>query len=409
MSGPLSDRRDHARRRRRRTSTETGPHAIRLAHLPPDLDAGVSAPCTDATAALAHHRSGVGDRTGTGAALLSTGRYELALAGALLVNVAKVMDAVDGEVARAKHLDSPAGYVADGLCDRLRDTAVITGLGVGAAQDGSDAALAWTLAAAIGYLLFSLCECGYAIPLAGDAAEGDLRREARVSDLAGGAPGGGRHARDGRADCGGVGRPLWLVGAIAVLAPFAIAAKVRRLFAQRPWEGEDAEGEHRVSATRAFAERTFAKGRVSPHRPGGGPPCTDRVRGSRSPRPRRIAQFGTNLVRSVGDAGGDLHPELPAPLPSLHPTRAAGTRSEPDWIGARGHGRSSFPGSGRPGTRRPMRSSAIPRTWWCCSGGARCSVLACASSPGGRIAREREWRSCATTIVRMSASRLGVR
>jgi phosphatidylglycerophosphate synthase len=177
----------------------------------------------------------------SGAVLLGTGRYELALAGALLVNVAKIMDAVDGEVARAKHLDSPAGYVADGLCDRLRDTAVIAGLGVGAWQDGSDAALAWTLAAAIGYLLF------FYVSAAAPSHWREIRRKSDVDEkhafriTAGVRLGAGDTLAMGVLIAAVIDRPLWLVVAIAVLAPFAIAAKVRRLFAQRPWEDEDAE------------------------------------------------------------------------------------------------------------------------------------------------------------------------
>jgi hypothetical protein len=36
------------------------------------------------------------------------------------------------------------------------------------------------------------------------------------------------------------GRPLWLVVAIALLAPVALVVKVRRLFRQQPWEREAA-------------------------------------------------------------------------------------------------------------------------------------------------------------------------
>jgi phosphatidylglycerophosphate synthase len=179
----------------------------------------------------------------SGAVLLSTGRYELALAGALLVNVAKVMDAMDGEVARVKRLDSPAGYVADGLCDRLRDTAVIAGLGIGAARDGSDAALALTLAAVIGYLLFFYVSA---------AAPSHWREVRRASDVdekhafrvtPGVRLGAGDTLAMGVLIAAAIDRPLWLVAAIAILAPFAIAAKVRRLFAQRPWERESPEAD----------------------------------------------------------------------------------------------------------------------------------------------------------------------
>jgi phosphatidylglycerophosphate synthase len=179
----------------------------------------------------------------SGAVLLSTGRYELALAGALLVNVAKVMDAMDGEVARVKRLDSPAGYVADGLCDRLRDTAVIAGLGIGAAHDGSDAALAWTLAAVIGYLLF------FYVSAATPSHWRELRRPSDLDEkhafrvTPGVRLGAGDTLAMGVLIAAAIDRPLWLVAAIAILAPFAIAAKVRRLFAQRPWERESPEAD----------------------------------------------------------------------------------------------------------------------------------------------------------------------
>jgi len=175
----------------------------------------------------------------TGAGLIAMVHTHAALiAGALLANAAKVLDAMDGEVARAKHLDTARGYVADGLCDRLRDTALVVALGVGAARAGHAQALAWTVAAVAGYLAFFYVSA---------AAPSHWREIARDSDLD------EKHAFRIRHDIRlGAGdtlamallvtaladRPLWLVAAIAVLAPLAIAFKVRRLFAQRPWERE---------------------------------------------------------------------------------------------------------------------------------------------------------------------------
>jgi phosphatidylglycerophosphate synthase len=179
----------------------------------------------------------------SGAVLLSTGRYELALAGAVLVNVAKVMDAMDGEVARVKRLDSAAGYVADGLCDRLRDTAVIAGLGIGAARDGSDAALAWTLAAVIGYLLFFYVSAATPSHWREIRRTGDVDEKHAFRVTPGVRLGAGDTLAMGVLIAAAIDRPLWLVAAIAVLAPFAIAVKVRRLFAQRPWERESLEGD----------------------------------------------------------------------------------------------------------------------------------------------------------------------
>jgi phosphatidylglycerophosphate synthase len=173
-----------------------------------------------------------------GAFLLSTGRYGLALAGALLVNVAKVMDAMDGEVARARHLDSAAGYVADGLCDRLRDTAVIVGLGIGASRSGVDGALAWTLAAVAGYLLFFYVSAAAPSHWREIRAASDLDEKHAFRLTSGVRLGAGDTLAIAVLVVAAIDRPIWLVAAIAVLAPLAIAAKVRRLFAQRPWERE---------------------------------------------------------------------------------------------------------------------------------------------------------------------------
>jgi len=54
-----------------------------------------------------------------GAGLIATGTSGLAIAGAVLVNIAKILDAMDGEVARAKGSETSTGYVLDGLSDRL--------------------------------------------------------------------------------------------------------------------------------------------------------------------------------------------------------------------------------------------------------------------------------------------------
>jgi phosphatidylglycerophosphate synthase len=174
-----------------------------------------------------------------GAGLLASGRYAWALAGAGLANLAKLMDAVDGEVARAKHLDSPAGYVADGLADRLRDTAVIVGAGVGAFRHGEPGALAWTLGAAVGYLGFFYVTAAFPSHWREIRSEKDLD-EKHMFRL-------GRTLRLGAGDTlavgllvsAAVGRPLWLVAAVAVLAPLAIILKTRSLFLLRPWEPEE--------------------------------------------------------------------------------------------------------------------------------------------------------------------------
>lgn len=178
-----------------------------------------------------------------GATLLSLGRTVPLLCGAGLVSLAKILDAMDGEVARVRHLDTAAGYVADGLCDRLRDTAVIVGLGLGANMEGSHSALAWTLAAVAGYLGFFYISA---------AAPSHWREVRRPEDLE------EKHAfvigaglRLGAGDTLAVAvllaavaeRPLWLVVAIALTAPVVSAIKVKRLFDLRPWEAQDADGD----------------------------------------------------------------------------------------------------------------------------------------------------------------------
>jgi phosphatidylglycerophosphate synthase len=172
-----------------------------------------------------------------GAGLLAYGRYPTMVAGAVLAAIAKLLDAMDGEVARAKGLDTRAGYVADGLVDRLRDTSVIVGLGVGAYRHGSPLAVWWTLGAVIGYLLFFYVSAAFPAHWREIRSEADLdeKHMFRV----------GRRIRLGAGDTLAVAtlagaiaaRPLWPVIAIACVAPIAVAAKVRRLFVFKPWDG----------------------------------------------------------------------------------------------------------------------------------------------------------------------------
>jgi CDP-L-myo-inositol myo-inositolphosphotransferase len=173
-----------------------------------------------------------------GAALIATGRAGALVAGALLVNAAKVLDAMDGEVARVKHLETAAGYVADGLCDRLRDTVVIIGLGVGAANGGEDAAPWWTMAALAGYLLFFYVSAAAPSHWRELRAPGDLDEKHAFRVTSGIRLGAGDTLAMAVLVVGIAGRPLWLVAAIALLAPLAIVTKVRHLFARRPWEAD---------------------------------------------------------------------------------------------------------------------------------------------------------------------------
>jgi phosphatidylglycerophosphate synthase len=176
-----------------------------------------------------------------GAAMLATGSQALLLGGALLVNVAKLLDAVDGEVARVKGLDTSTGYVLDGLADRLRDTAALVGCGVGALRTGSPAALAWTVGAIVGYLGFFYVSA--AAPShwreVRSASDLDEKHSFRVSGA----------LRLGAGDTLAVlvlvaalaGRPLWVDIAVAAASPAAIALKVRKLLTLRPWDSGEAE------------------------------------------------------------------------------------------------------------------------------------------------------------------------
>jgi phosphatidylglycerophosphate synthase len=171
-----------------------------------------------------------------GASLLAHGGYSWALAGALLAAAAKVLDAVDGEVARAQHADSAAGYVADGLCDRLRDTAVIAGAGIGAMRGGDAHALMWTLAAVAGYLAFFYVSGSAPSHWREVRSQRDLDEKHSFRIARGVRLGAGDTLAVLVVGTAAAGHPLWLVIAIAVAAPVALAVKVRRLFALRPWE-----------------------------------------------------------------------------------------------------------------------------------------------------------------------------
>ncbi|MFA5891763.1 MAG: CDP-alcohol phosphatidyltransferase family protein [Actinomycetota bacterium] len=170
------------------------------------------------------------------AAMFATGRYAFLVVGGVAAFLAKLLDAMDGEIARAKHLDTAAGYVADGLSDRLRDTVVLAGLGVGATRMGVAGAEVWTAAALTGYLAFFYVSAATPSHWREMRDESDLDEKHMFRVTA--------HVRLGAGDTLAVavlvgaiaGRPWWPVMAVALGAPAAIALKVRRLFEARPWE-----------------------------------------------------------------------------------------------------------------------------------------------------------------------------
>ena len=78
-----------------------------------------------------------------------------AIAGALLVHVASVLDGVDGEIARIRIRTSAAGALLDGVLDRVGDAAIMCGLALWALDKGHDPAIvvAVTVAATAGAML----------------------------------------------------------------------------------------------------------------------------------------------------------------------------------------------------------------------------------------------------------------
>ena len=81
----------------------------------------------------------------SGAWMLSMGA---AIAGALLVQAASVLDGVDGEIARLRIRASAAGALLDGVLDRIGDAAIVCGLALWALDRGDDPGLVVGLAIA---------------------------------------------------------------------------------------------------------------------------------------------------------------------------------------------------------------------------------------------------------------------
>lgn len=169
-----------------------------------------------------------------GAVLFAGGSRAAMLGGAALAVLAKVLDASDGEVARMRHLDTSNGYVADGLCDRLRDTALL--LGVAGAARHAASAPAWSLGAVCAYLGF------FYVSAAAPSHWREARDEHDVAE---------KHAfrisrslRLGAGDTLAVslclaavaGKPLWLLIAVTLAASAATVVKTRSLFRSKPWE-----------------------------------------------------------------------------------------------------------------------------------------------------------------------------
>jgi len=89
-----------------------------------------------------------------GAALFALGGLVGNVLGAILVQLASVVDGCDGELARLTHNQSPRGGWLDTILDRYADLAIVAGIGFGA---GHTDPLVWggALMAATGFILTS--------------------------------------------------------------------------------------------------------------------------------------------------------------------------------------------------------------------------------------------------------------
>lgn len=91
---------------------------------------------------------------------LFSGKPEGLIAGAVLFQIASVIDGVDGEIARATHRTSAQGAMMDTVTDGFTNVAFLAGLGFNLHQQGSDfallAGLSGTVCFAIGLILLGL-------------------------------------------------------------------------------------------------------------------------------------------------------------------------------------------------------------------------------------------------------------
>jgi len=107
---------------------------------------------------------------------------------------------------------------------------------VGALKSGSPSALAWTIVAVVGYLGF------FYVSAAAPSHWREVRSEADLEEKHMFRVRGNLRLGAGDTLCVLVlvsaiaGQLLWVVVAVAAVAPLAIALKLRRVLTQRPWE-----------------------------------------------------------------------------------------------------------------------------------------------------------------------------
>jgi CDP-diacylglycerol--glycerol-3-phosphate 3-phosphatidyltransferase len=149
--------------------------------------------------------------------LLATGRFG---AGAAVLTVGAVLDALDGMVARARGSASPAGAVLDSFVDRISDAAPLVGLAI--FYRGSAAALSVPLSAMVASSLVSYARAKadiYRLSL----PNGVMRRHERVAILVAALLLGPLAPRT--SVTGGLPCPVTLAG-VAMIAAFGLVAGV---------------------------------------------------------------------------------------------------------------------------------------------------------------------------------------
>jgi phosphatidylglycerophosphate synthase len=72
------------------------------------------------------------------AAFLVRGNYAGVVIGAALFQLFSILDGCDGEIARAKYLDSPKGATIDRVCDHIGNIFFLTGLSIGLYRQHDD-------------------------------------------------------------------------------------------------------------------------------------------------------------------------------------------------------------------------------------------------------------------------------
>ena len=145
-----------ARRRLLRSLGKNGADGYVAAHLNRRLSVPISAllartPITPTQITVISFLIALG-----GAAFFTLGRFWTGVVGAVLVQLASVVDGCDGEIARLRHLATARGAWLDTMLDRYADSAVVAALTLGYAA-GHLGALPWLggFAAITGFLLAS--------------------------------------------------------------------------------------------------------------------------------------------------------------------------------------------------------------------------------------------------------------